>query len=88
MKREYFRNMFKDSYQRQAKKFMGEKIAFCKEIDDPALSGESNIMAIEWKIISDFFGIGEDLRSGSFISWVYNVISLLVSILLFIKFFI
>ena len=40
------------------------------------------------KIISDFFGIGEDLRSGSFISWTYNVISLLVSILLFIKFFI
>ena len=40
------------------------------------------------KIISDFFGTGEDLRSGSFISWVYNVISLLVSILLFIKFFI
>ena len=40
------------------------------------------------KIISVFFGIGEDLRSGSFISWVYNLISLLVSILLFIKFFI
>ena len=40
------------------------------------------------KIISDFFGIGEDLRSGSFISWIYNVISLLVSILLFINLFI
>ena len=47
MKREYFRNMFAGSYQRQTKKFTGEKFEVDKEIDDPQLSGESNIMGIE-----------------------------------------
>ena len=40
------------------------------------------------KLISDFFGIGEDLRSGSLISWVYNFIFLLASICLFFQLFI
>ena len=40
------------------------------------------------KVLSDFFGIGEELKSGTIIAWAYNVIFLLVESFLFIKFFI
>ena len=40
------------------------------------------------KILSDFFGIGEELKSGTIIAWTYNLIFLLVTSFLFIKFFV
>jgi len=38
--------------------------------------------------MSDTFGIGEELKSGTIISWIYNLIFLLVASFLFIKIFI
>ncbi len=38
------------------------------------------------KVLSDFFGIGEELKSGTIIAWTYNLIFLLVTSFLFIKF--
>ena len=32
------------------------------------------------KLITDFFGVGEQLKSGSIISWIYNVMFVLISI--------
>ncbi len=40
------------------------------------------------KVLSDFFGIGEELKSGTIIAWTYNLIFLLVTSFLFIKFFV
>ncbi|MDP6916648.1 MAG: succinate dehydrogenase, cytochrome b556 subunit [SAR86 cluster bacterium] len=40
------------------------------------------------KVLSDFFGIGEELKSGTIIAWAYNLIFLLVTSFLFIKFFV
>jgi len=40
------------------------------------------------KLMSDFFGIGEQLKSGTLIAWIYNLIFLLVAGFLFIKAFI
>jgi len=40
------------------------------------------------KVLSDFFGIGEELKSGTIIAWAYNLIFLLVASFLFIKFFV
>ena len=40
------------------------------------------------KLMSDAFSIGEELKSGTSISWVFNLIFLLIAIFLFIKFFI
>ena len=40
------------------------------------------------KVLSDFFGIGEELKSGTIIAWTYNLIFLLVASFLFIKFFV
>ena len=40
------------------------------------------------KVLSDFFGVGEELKSGTIISWAYNLIFLLVASLLVVKIFI
>ena len=40
------------------------------------------------KVLSDFFGIGEELKSGTIIAWTYNLIFLLVASFLFVKFFV
>ena len=40
------------------------------------------------KVLSDFFGVGEKLKSGTIISWAYNLIFLLVASFLFVKIFI
>ena len=40
------------------------------------------------KVFSDFFGVGEELKTGTIISWTYNLIFLLVASLLFVKIFI
>ena len=40
------------------------------------------------KVLSDFFGIGEELKSGTIIAWAYNLIFLLVTSFWFIKFFV
>ena len=40
------------------------------------------------KVLSDFFGIGEELKSGTIIAWAYNLIFLLVASFLFVKFFV
>ena len=40
------------------------------------------------KVLSDFFGIGEELKSGTIIAWAYNLIFLLVASFLFVKLFI
>ena len=40
------------------------------------------------KVLSDFFGVGEELKSGTIISWAYNLIFLLVASFLFVKIFI
>ena len=40
------------------------------------------------KVLSDFFGIGEELKSGTIIAWTYNLIFLLVTSFLFLKFFV
>ena len=40
------------------------------------------------KLMSDTFGIGEELNSGTLISWVYNLIFLFFAIFLFSKYFI
>ena len=40
------------------------------------------------KLMSDAFGIGEELKSGTLISWIFNLIFLFIAVFLFIKFFI
>ena len=40
------------------------------------------------KVLSDFFGVGEELKTGTIISWTYNLIFLLVASFMFIKIFI
>ena len=40
------------------------------------------------KVLSDFFGIGEELKSGTIIAWTYNLIFLLVASFLLVKFFV
>ena len=40
------------------------------------------------KVLSDFFGVGEELKTGTIISWTYNLIFLLVAGFLFVKIFI
>ena len=40
------------------------------------------------KVLSDFFGVGEELKTGTIISWTYNLIFLLVASFLFVKIFI
>ena len=40
------------------------------------------------KVLSDFFGIGEELKSGTIIAWTYNLIFLLVASFLFVKCFV
>ena len=40
------------------------------------------------KLLSDAFGIGEELKSGTLISWTFNFIFLFVALFLFFKFFI
>jgi len=40
------------------------------------------------KVLSDFFGIGEELKSGTIIAWVYNLIFLLFATFFFVKFFV
>ena len=40
------------------------------------------------KLMSDAFGIGEELKSGTMISWTFNLIFLFIVISLAIKFFI
>ena len=40
------------------------------------------------KVLSDFFGIGEELKSGTIIAWAYNLIFLLVASFLFVKCFV
>ena len=40
------------------------------------------------KVLSDFFGVGEELKTGTIISWTYNLIFLLVASFLLVKIFI
>ncbi len=37
------------------------------------------------KLLSDFFGIGEELKSGTYISWGYNIIFLVLAFFLLFK---
>tara|TARA_Y100000590_G_scaffold92544_1_gene104638 strand:- start:25329 stop:25718 length:390 start_codon:yes stop_codon:yes gene_type:complete len=37
------------------------------------------------KLLSDFFGIGEELKSGTYISWVYNVTFLVIAFFFLFK---